>query len=68
MAIKPEQRNVLGDCEVYEVTKICFYSDAISTRLIIVQQVNKLPKMAGHIKIKSVKINVIRKPGSIDEV
>lgn len=32
---------------------------------------NKLPKMAGHIKIKSVKINminVIRKPGLIDEV
>lgn len=67
MTIKPEQRNVLGDCEVYEVTKICFYSDAISTRLIIVRD-NKLPKMAGHIKIKSVKINVIRKPGSIDEV
>lgn len=64
MAIKPEQRNVLGDCEV---TKICFYSDAISTRLIIVRD-NKLPKMAGHIKIKSVKINVIRKPGLIDEV
>lgn len=57
----------MGDCEVYEVTKICFYSDAISTRLIIVRD-NKLPKMAGHIKIKSVKINVIRKPGSIDEV
>lgn len=57
----------MGDCEVYEVTKICFYSDAISTRLIIVRD-NKIPKMAGHIKIKSVKINVIRKPGSIDEV
>lgn len=67
MAIKPEQTNVLGDCEVYEVTKICFYSDAISTRLIIVRDDNKLPKMAGHIKIKSVKINVIRKPGLIDE-
>lgn len=66
MAINPVQRNVLGDCEVYEVTKNCFYSDAISTRLIIVRD-NKLPKMAGHIKIKSVKINVIRKPGLIDE-
>lgn len=39
----------------------------LSTRLIIVR-VNKLPKMAGHIKIKSVKINVIRKPEMIDEV
>lgn len=57
----------MGDCEVYEVIKICFYFDVILMWFIIVW-VNKFLKMVGYIKIKSVKINVIRKLGLIDEV
>lgn len=57
----------MGDCEVYEVIKICFYFDVILMWFIIVW-VNKFLKMVGYIKIKSVKINVIRKLEIIDEV
>lgn len=57
----------MGDCEVYEVIKICFYFDVILMWFIIVW-VNKFLKMVGYIKIKSVKINVIRKLEMIDEV
>lgn len=48
LAIKPKERNIQGESEIYKVTKICFYRDAISTRLIIVRN-NKLLKMAGRI-------------------
>lgn len=57
----------MGDCEVYEVIKICFYFDVILMWFIIVWD-NKILKMVGYIKIKSVKINVIRKLEMIDEV
>lgn len=57
----------MGDCEVYEVIKICFYFDVILMWFIIVWD-NKFLKLVGYIKIKSVKINVIRKLGLIDEV
>lgn len=57
----------MGDCEVYEVIKICFYFDVILMWFIIVWD-NKFLKMVGYIKIKSVKINVIRKLGLIGEV
>lgn len=58
----------MGDCEVYEVIKNCFYFDVILMWFIIVWDDNKFLKMVGYIKIKSVKINVIRKLGLIDEV
>lgn len=37
LAIKPNERNISGNSEVSEVTKICLYPIAISTRLILVR-------------------------------